>query len=76
MTDRKRQAEPNAGAFLGPDVLIPVPMGTLGTDYPPDAPTDREAATDRAAASTDGERPSSRLARLIRRIADRRRRTR
>lgn len=71
MSDRNRRPEPNAGAFLGPDVLIPVPMGTLGTDYPPDAPTDREAATDRAAASTGPERLPSRLARLIRRLAGR-----
>jgi hypothetical protein len=25
--------ERNAGAFLGPDILVPVPMGTLGDDY-------------------------------------------
>ncbi len=41
----RKQAEHNAGAFLGPDVLIPVPMRTLSDDYhdartePPD---DRE----------------------------------
>lgn len=27
---RRREAEPNAGAFLGPDMLIPVPMGSTG----------------------------------------------
>ncbi len=29
----KRQATHNAGAFLGPDVLLPVPMRTLSDDY-------------------------------------------
>lgn len=27
---RRREAEPNAGAFLGPDMLVPVPMGSSG----------------------------------------------
>jgi hypothetical protein len=42
---KPKQPERNAGAFLGPDVLIPVPMRTLSDDYhdtraePPD---DRE----------------------------------
>ncbi len=64
MTDRNRKPEPNAGAFLGPDIMIPVPMGTLGTDYPPDSPTG-------AAASTEPEHLASRLARFIRRLAGR-----
>lgn len=44
---KPKQAERNAGAFLGPDLLIPVPMRTLSDDYhdtraePPD---DREPA--------------------------------
>jgi hypothetical protein len=29
MSDRKRVAEGNAGAFLGPDMLVPAPMNAL-----------------------------------------------
>lgn len=29
----RREAERNAGAFLGPDLLVPVPMRTLSDDY-------------------------------------------
>ena len=39
-----RRQEPNAGAFLGPDVLAPVPMRTLSDDYrdlPADPPEER-----------------------------------
>jgi hypothetical protein len=32
---------PNAGAFLGPDLLVPVPMRTLSDDYH-DAPAEPE----------------------------------
>ena len=35
------RAERNAGAFMGPDVMIPVPMRTLGDDYH-DEPTEPE----------------------------------
>jgi hypothetical protein len=42
MSDPKqRQAERNAGAFLGPDVLVPAPMRTLDDEYH-DAPTEPE----------------------------------
>ncbi len=30
---RKSRTERNAGAFLGPDLLIPVPMRTLSDEY-------------------------------------------
>jgi hypothetical protein len=30
---KPRRVERNAGAFLGPDVLVPAPMRTLGDDY-------------------------------------------
>jgi hypothetical protein len=40
--ESKRRSQPNAGAFMGPDIMVPVPMGKLGTDYPPDGP-EREA---------------------------------
>jgi hypothetical protein len=39
--DRRRRGEPNAGAFMGPDVMIPTPMGTLG-----DSPAPPEPASD------------------------------
>lgn len=58
----RRRAEHNAGAFLGPFVMVPVPMRTLSDDYHDD-PTEPE----------DSDRipepePPSRLRRLIRRI--------
>jgi hypothetical protein len=40
-----KRAEPNAGAFLGPDLLIPVPMRTLPGGYrdqPSEPDDDRE----------------------------------
>ena len=37
----KRQAERNAGAFLGPTGMIPVPMKTLSDDYK-DVPSEPE----------------------------------
>lgn len=36
-----RRAERNAGAFLGPDLLVPAPMRTLADDYH-DAPNEPE----------------------------------
>jgi hypothetical protein len=33
MSRPKRKPERNAGAFLGPDLLVPVPMRTLSDDY-------------------------------------------
>ncbi len=44
----RKKAEHNAGAFLGPDLLIPVPMRTLSDDYhdaPTEPPDDREPTT-------------------------------
>jgi hypothetical protein len=38
---RPRRVERNAGAFLGPDVLVPAPMRTLSDDYR-DEPTEPE----------------------------------
>ena len=68
---RATRAERNAGAFLGPDLLVPVPMRTLSDDYgdEPAEPvdTDREPAPepptlvrrllDRVARRRDGPRP-------------------
>jgi len=42
---RPKRAERNAGAFLGPDILIPIPMRTLSDDYddwPTEPSDDRE----------------------------------
>ncbi|HEY0443260.1 MAG TPA: hypothetical protein VGC90_03470 [Candidatus Limnocylindrales bacterium] len=61
MTDRKRRGEPNAGAFMGPDVMIPTPMGRLGELPPP-----RESAN-------DDELPPPRTS-LVERFVDRVRR--
>ena len=38
---KPRRAERNTGAFLGPDILAPVPMRTLRDDYR-DEPTEPE----------------------------------
>jgi hypothetical protein len=38
---KQRRGEPNAGAFLGPDLLVPVPMTTLSDEYH-DEPTEPE----------------------------------
>ena len=40
-----RRAERNAGGFLGPDMLVPVPMSTLSDDMrdePTEPPEERE----------------------------------
>jgi hypothetical protein len=47
---KRRRAERNAGAFLGPDLLAPVPLVTLSDEYH-DSPTepvdsDREPRTE------------------------------
>jgi hypothetical protein len=38
---KPRKAERNAGAFLGPDMLVPAPIRTLSDDYR-DEPTEPE----------------------------------
>lgn len=38
---KQRRPEHNAGAFLGPDLLMPVPMHTLSNEYR-DEPTEPE----------------------------------
>ena len=43
--------ERNAGAFMGPDIMVPVPMRTLSDDYedrPTDPPDDAAPAPERA----------------------------
>lgn len=32
--DERPRAEQSAGAFMGPDIMVPVPMGMLGADRP------------------------------------------
>jgi hypothetical protein len=39
----RRHAQRNAGAFLGPDLLVPVPMRTLDEEYR-DTPTELEGS--------------------------------
>ena len=56
-----RRVQRNAGAFLGPDVLIPAPIGTLSDEYH-DAPTEPEEDSSRV---PDPEPPG-----LVRRIID------
>jgi hypothetical protein len=61
----KRRPERTAGAFLGPDLLVPVPLRTLDDDYRDDpaepADSDREP---------DPESPG-RVRRVIERITGR-----
>jgi hypothetical protein len=52
---------PNAGAFLGPDLLVPVPMRTLSDDY-----HDEPAEPEDSDREPRPEAPSS-----IRRVLDR-----
>lgn len=61
---RPRRAERNAGAFLGPDMLIPVPMRTLSDEYR-DEPTDPEPEPE-----PEPERPG-RIRRVVERLAGR-----
>ena len=43
---KTNRAQRNAGAFLGPDLLVPVPMSTLSDEYrdEPTEPEDSERA--------------------------------
>ena len=67
-TPHPRRPTQNAGAFLGPDLLVPVPMRTLSDDYR-DVPAEPED-TDR---EPEPERPGrvrralDRLTRLLER---------
>ena len=54
----QRRAQPNAGAFMGPDIMVPVPMGTLD-----DAP--------RAGDAMEDEQPRPRRRGWLERIVDR-----
>ncbi len=55
----RRRPEHNAGAFLGPDLLVPVPMRTLSDDY-----HDEPAEPEDAAREPEPER-SGRLRRAL-----------
>lgn len=57
---RPRHAEQNSGAFLGPDMLIPLTMRTLSDEYH-DEPTEPE----------DDHVPEPEPPGLIRRVVDR-----
>jgi hypothetical protein len=63
---KQRRAEQSAGAFLGPDLLVPAPIRTLSDEYR-DEPTEPE----------DSERipepdPQGRILRIVKRLAGRR----
>jgi hypothetical protein len=48
--DKRGTRERNAGAFMGPDIMVPVPMRTLSDDYedrPTDPPEDTAPAPER-----------------------------
>ena len=48
-TSKDTRGKRSAGAFLGPDMLAPVPMHTLGDEYsdrPTEPPDDREPEPD------------------------------
>jgi hypothetical protein len=57
---KPKRAQPNSGAFLGPDMAVPVPMRTLSDDYH-DAPAEPE----------DDRVPEPEPPGLIRRVVDR-----
>lgn len=57
---KPRHAEKNSGAFLGPDMVVPVPMRTLSDDYH-DEPTEPE----------DDYEPEPEPSGLIRRVVER-----
>jgi hypothetical protein len=61
---KPRRAERNAGAFLGPDILVPAPMRTLSDDYR-DEPTEPEEERE------PPPEPPSPLRRVIERLARR-----
>jgi hypothetical protein len=60
---KRRRPEHNAGAFLGPDMTVPVPMRTLSDDYrdTPAEPEDSDRVPE--------PEPPSRIRRLIGRLA-------
>jgi hypothetical protein len=63
---KQRRAEQSAGAFLGPDLLVPAPIRTLSDEYR-DEPTEPK----------DSERipesdPPGRILRIVKRLAGRR----
>lgn len=59
---RSRRPEHNAGAFLGPDMTVPVPMRTLSDDYrdEPAEPEDSDRVPE--------PEPPSRVRRLLERL--------
>jgi hypothetical protein len=63
---RRRRVERNAGAFLGPDMLAPVPMRTLSDDYrdEPAEPEDSDRVPD--------PEPPGPIRRVVERLARRR----
>jgi hypothetical protein len=60
---KPRRAERSAGAFLGPDITVPVPLRTLSDDYK-DQPTEPEDS-DRVPAPE----PPGRIRRVVEQLA-------
>jgi hypothetical protein len=63
---KRRRAEQSAGAFLGPDLLVPAPIRTLSDEYrdEPTEPKDSERIPEME--------PQSRIRRVIDRLGRRR----
>lgn len=61
---KPRRAEQNTGAFLGPDMLVPVPMRTLSDDIR-DEPTEPEEERE------PEPEPSGLIRRVVKRLARR-----
>jgi hypothetical protein len=61
---KPRRMERNAGAFLGPDMLVPVPMRTLSDDLR-DEPTEPEEEREPT------PQPPGRIRRVVERLARR-----
>ena len=68
--DQHRRRERNAGAFLGPDLLVPVPMSTLDdeADMPPEPEDHEESEVD----TMPKHEPQGLVGRLLGRIRPRR----
>ena len=72
--DQHRRRERNAGAFLGPDLLVPVPMSTLDdeADVPPEPEDDGEPGAHRASPERAPEpEPQGLVGRLLGRLRPR-----
>ena len=65
MSDERRRPERNAGAFMGPDIMVPVPMEPLGSLPPAREETDVDVE---AGAGVEHEARPGVVARVKRRL--------